>query len=63
MENEQKKSFPKWLFSVIAIGGLVASGIFIGIVSVEGVSTVRLLQAGGYGLIGLVMFWGAVESR
>ena len=63
MENTQKNSFPKWLFALIAIGGLIASGIFIGIMSVEGVGTMRLIQASAYGLIGLVMFWGAIRQR
>jgi hypothetical protein len=53
--------FPRWIFAVIAIGGLVASGIFLGVLSVEGITTVRILQAGGFGLVGLLMFWGAYQ--
>jgi hypothetical protein len=63
METQKRGSFPKWLFAIIAIGGLVASGIFIGIMSVEGASTLRLVQAVAYGLLGLLMFWGAVKQR
>jgi hypothetical protein len=53
--------FPKWLFSIVAVGGWVACGIFIGIMSVEGISMVRVLQAVGFGILGGLMTWGAVS--
>jgi len=59
MNSEQKGKFPRWLFAVIAIGGLLASGIFIGILLVEGYSSMRLIEALGFGIVGLLMFWGA----
>jgi len=62
MDMENKTKFPRWIFAVIAIGGLLASGLYIGIMSVEGYSTVRLIQALGFGVVGLIMFWG-VYSR
>ena len=63
MEKSEKQSFPRWLFAVIAIGGLLASGIFLGIMSVEGLTSIRLVQVAGFGLLGLVMFWGAIQRR
>jgi len=63
MEKTGKQSFPRWLFTIIAIGGLLASGIFLGIMSVEGFTGIRLAQAAGFGIIGLVMFWGAIQRR
>jgi hypothetical protein len=63
MEKTGKRSFPRWLFAVIAIGGLVASGIYLGIMSVEGFTSLRFAQSAGYGLLGLVMFWGAIQRR
>ena len=63
MEKISKESFPRWLFAILATGGLVASGIFIGIMSVEGFTGVRLLQAAGFGILGLLMFWGALSRR
>lgn len=63
MNSTKKGSFPRWIFAIIAIGALLASGLFMGIISVEGVSTVRLVQAAGFGLLGLIMFWGAVHSN
>ncbi len=58
-----KKSFPKWLFASISVGGLLASGIFLGIMSIEGFTTLRLLQALGFGVMGLIMFWGVLVDR
>jgi hypothetical protein len=60
--SKEVKKFPRWIFVLLAAGGLLASGIYIGIMSVEGVSSTRLLQAGGYGALGLVMYWGALKS-
>ena len=48
---------------IIAVGGLLASGIYIGIISVEGFTSLRFAQAAGFGLMGLVMFWGALQGR
>jgi len=63
MEKTEKQSFPRWLFAIIAIGGLLASGIFLGIMSVEGFTGIRLAQAAGFGILGLVMFWGSIQRR
>jgi hypothetical protein len=63
MKKTGKSAFPKWLFAIIAIGGLVACGIFLGIMSVEGVTGMRLVQTAGFGIMGLLMFWGAIQSR
>jgi hypothetical protein len=63
MKNSEKHTFPRWIFAVIAIGGLMASGIYLGIISVEGVTSIRLVEAIGFGLLGLIMFWGAIQRR
>lgn len=61
--DQNKIRFPRWIFAMIAIGGLLASGIFLGILSEEGVSTARVLQAAGFGLLGLLMFWGGYNNQ
>ena len=33
MDKNGKRSFPMWIFAVLAICGLLASGIFIGILA------------------------------
>ena len=63
MNKNEKQYFPRWLFALLAIGGLLASGIFIGIMSVENYSNVRLAEAVGFGIMGLLMFWGAYSGR
>jgi len=61
MKESKDNRLPRWVFSLIAIGGLVASGIFLGIMSVEGFSISRIFQAAGFGLMGLLMDWGALR--
>jgi len=61
MTKTGKQSFPRWLFAIIAIGGLLASGIFLGIMTVEGFTGLRIAQAAGFGIMGLIMFWGAIQ--
>lgn len=63
MDEANRRPFPRWLFAIIAVGGLLACGIFIGIMSIEGTTGMRLAQAAGYGVLGLLTFWGAVSPR
>jgi hypothetical protein len=56
-----KKRVPWWLFAIIAIGALVASGIYLGIMSVSGLTGIRMAQTAGFGVLGLIMFWGATH--
>ncbi|MFC2023780.1 hypothetical protein ACFLT5_03480 [Chloroflexota bacterium] len=58
-----KMRFPWWLFAIISIGALLASGVFLGIMSVEGLTAMRMAQAAGFGLLGLAMFWGATHRE
>ena len=62
MNRTRKNSFPKWFFVIVAIGGLIASGIYLGILSVEGFTMMRFAQAGCFGALGLIMLWGAIQS-
>jgi len=61
MKQKEKLTFPSWMFAVLAIGGFLASGIFIGIMSIEEFTAMRFSQAAGFGIMGLVMFWGAIK--
>ncbi|MGD8998176.1 MAG: hypothetical protein PVH80_08705 [Anaerolineae bacterium] len=58
-----KNRVPWWLFAIIAVGALLASGIYLGIISVEGFAGMRIAQAVGFGLLGLIMLWGATHRR
>jgi hypothetical protein len=61
MENNGKQSLPRFLFAILAIFGLLASGIYIGIMSIQGFSGMRLVVSIGFGILGLLMFWGALS--
>ena len=63
MTKPEKYPFPRWAFAIIAVGGLVASGIYLGIMSIEGFTNLRITQAVSFGILGLLMFWGALFSR
>jgi hypothetical protein len=63
MQTNKKQSLPWWLFAIIAIGALLASGIYLGIMSVEGFTGTHMVQAVGFGVLGLIMFWGATHRR
>lgn len=54
---------PRWIFIVLTVGGLLASGIFVGIMRVEGATAGSVIRAIAYGLFGLAMLWGAVRWR
>jgi hypothetical protein len=58
MTETKGRPFPRRLFAALAAGGLLAAGIFIGVMSVEGVTVGRLAEAGGFGVFGLLMLWG-----
>jgi len=63
MTGLQKKPFPRWIFAMIATGALIACGIFIGRVACEGFSTMRGIQILGFGVLGELMFYGALKSK
>jgi len=52
----------KCFFSFIAIGGLLASGIYFGIMNVEGVTVINSIKAVVFCILGLLMFWGALTN-
>jgi hypothetical protein len=58
-----KNRVPWWLFGIIAIGALLASGIYLGVMSAEGATGRGIAQAAGFGVLGLIMFWGATQRH
>jgi len=63
MERSRSMRFPRWAFALVAVGGLVASGIYWGMMRVQGVATTHLVRALAFGVLGLVMFWGALRTH
>ena len=54
---------PRWLFAVLAVGGLLASGIYLGIMRLDGASTWNVVRAILFGVFGLLMLLGAMGKR
>jgi len=54
---------PRWLFAILTVGGLLASGIYLGMMRVEGAITGHVVRAVAYGAFGLLMLWGALEGK
>jgi hypothetical protein len=63
MGTSEKRTPPKWFYSIIAIGALVACGMYLGMIRVEGSSAGHLIRVAGFGVVGLATFWGAVAGR
>jgi len=54
---------PRWFFSILSVGGFIACGIYLGMIRVEGASAGHVIRSVGYGVLGLLMFWGVVGRR
>jgi hypothetical protein len=63
MEKTRAKALPRWIFTLLSIGGAWASGIYLGKITIEGVSTEFIIPAIGFGLMGFLMAWGALSER
>jgi len=62
MNEPQNARLPGWVFGLIAIGSLVASGIYLGMMSVGGLTVNHLIKAIGFGIVGLLMFYGVFRK-
>lgn len=54
---------PRWLFAILACGGLWASGLYLGISYAGDATTGTIVRTILYGLFGLVMLWGVLGKR
>jgi hypothetical protein len=63
MKNQNIRTLPRWMFTTLAMGAIWASGIYLGIMSIEGASNALLARVIGFGLLSLLMAWGAVTKR
>lgn len=57
------RTLPGWLFAVLAAGGLLASGLYIGRIRLEGPTPAHLARSVGFGVFGLLMLYGAARSH
>ena len=63
METSSTRTFPRWTFLILSIGGAWASGIYLGKMTIEGSSTELLIPAISFGVMSLLMAWGALSRR
>lgn len=63
MEKTRTKNLPRWIFTLLSIGGAWASGIYLGKLSIEGASAELLVPLVGFGLMSFLMTWGALAER
>lgn len=63
MKISESRPLPRWVFVILAIGSFWASGVYMGIQSVEGVSLADLLRVIGFGIVGLLTGWGAIANQ
>jgi len=62
VEEERKRRFPGLLFAILAAGGLLASGIYIGMMRFGGATTGHAVRATVFGVFGLLMLLGAIKK-
>ncbi len=54
---------PRWLFAILAAGGFLASGIYLGMIRAGDATTGHMVRAAAYGVMGLLMMWGVLGKR
>jgi hypothetical protein len=54
---------PRWVFAVLTVGALLASGVYLGMIRVEGATTGDVVRASAFGALGLLMIWGVMGKR
>ena len=54
---------PRWLFAVLMVGGLLASGVYLGMIHALGPTTGYIVRAAIYLAFGILMLWGALGRR
>ncbi len=61
MEQRTSKRPPVWMFGILAVGALVASGIYVGSIRAWGATAERIIAAVAFGMVGAV-FVGMVAA-
>ena len=62
MEKSRVRTPPRLMFLLLSIGGVWASGIYLGKITIEGASTGLLIPMICFGVMGLIMVWGAISE-
>ena len=63
MANRGARLPPRWFFAILAAGGFLASGIYLGMIRAEDATTGNMVRATLYGLLGILMMWAVLGKR
>jgi hypothetical protein len=63
MEKSRVRTPARWIFLLLSIGSAWASGIYLGKITIKGASTGFLIPMICFGVMGLIMVWGAISER
>ena len=54
---------PRWVFAILTVGAFLASGVYLGMIRVEGATTGDVIRAAAFATLGLFMLWGVMGKR
>ncbi|MFC1800147.1 hypothetical protein ACFL2Z_04465 [Candidatus Eisenbacteria bacterium] len=60
MDSRRAGGPPRWVFTVIMAGALIACGVYLGMMRTEGASTGNVVRVAGFALLGALMLWGVL---
>ena len=63
MKKQTDNQPPAWFFSILAVGGFIACGIYLGILKSEGISLEHVIRSIVFGMFGILMQWGVLGKR
>ena len=63
MAERKSGSPPRWIFAFLTVGGFLASGVYLGMIRVEGAATGDVVRAAAFGALGLLSLWGVMGKR
>jgi hypothetical protein len=63
MTERSLRTPPRLLFAILAMGGFIACGIYLGMIRAGEMATGHIIRAAGFGLLGVLMMWAALGRR
>ncbi|KPL17892.1 MAG: hypothetical protein AMJ92_10465 [candidate division Zixibacteria bacterium SM23_81] len=63
MKDGSPRTPPRLLFAILAMGGFIACGIYLGMIRAGQTTTGHIILAASFGLFGVLMMWAALGRR
>lgn len=63
MTERSLRTPPRLLFAILAVGGFIACGIYLGMIRAGESTTGHIIRAASFGLFGVLMMWGVLGRR